>query len=314
MESKKFLVTGGAGFLGTHLVEKLLENGNQVICMDNEFRGSFENLKNHSQDLTLVRGDITNAEDWPKNTGKINGVFHFGAINGTKYFYSIPEQVLEVNVQGTINALEFVRTHDIEYLSFASSPEVYGIPDVFPTPESAPLIVPDLENPRWSYGGSKIIGEIFCANYAKKYGFSCSILRYNNAYGPRDESGHVIPDLIQKLLKNEEFAVEGTGQETRSFCYVKDCIDATLLIKEKQSTPIDIFNVGNDVETKIIDLIKLLKKVSDKKINPIFKKKEFAGTSRRLPDITKLRKLGYSPKVSLEDGLKLTYQWHLANS
>jgi len=311
VEVNTYLVTGGAGFLGCHLVERLLSEGHTVYCLDNEFRGTFNNFKNlSSKNLVLKKGDVRKEDDWPYEIEKIDGMFHLAAINGTKYFYSIPEVVLDVNVKGTINALEFLRKKDIKYFSFAGSPESYGIPNVFPTPESASLVVPDLDNPRWSYGGSKIIGEIFCANYARKYGFQCSILRYNNAYGPRDESGHVIPDLINKILKNEELEVEGTGNETRSFCFVADSIDATLLIKEKQNSQIDVFNVGIDVETKISDLIKLLGKISNKKISPKFKPKSQAGTPRRIPDITKLRKLGFEPKVALEQGLKLTYEWY----
>ena len=311
MRPGTYLVTGGAGFLGSHLVERLLKDGHKVICMDNQFRGSFENLKQiSSQNLVLHSGDVRKENDWPLGMENIDGLFHLAAINGTKYFYSIPDVVLDVNVKGTLNALEFLRKKDIKYFLFAGSPESYGIPEVFPTPESAKLVIPDLDNPRWSYGGSKTIGEIFSVNYSKKYGFKCSVIRYNNAYGPRDETGHVIPDLIKKILKNEELMVEGTGKETRSFCFVADSIDATLLIAEKQSLNIDIFNVGIDVETKISDLLVHLERITDKKIKPTFKPKEKAGTLRRLPDITKIRNLGFEPKVSLEEGLKITYDWY----
>lgn len=309
-----FLVTGGAGFLGSHLVERLLHDNN-VICFDNEFRGSFANLaKLKSDNLQIIRGDINNLQDWNQIKGNIDGIFHLAAINGTRFFYEIPDKVLDVNVKGTINALEFLRKNDIKYFCFAGSPESYGIPEIFPTPESHYLTVPDLENPRWSYGASKIIGEIFCANYSRKYGFKCSILRYHNAYGPRDVSSHVIPDLITKILKNEKFTVQGTGEETRSFCYIDDTIDATLLVKNNQKLSMDVFNIGMDNETKIIELIKLLEKISGKKLNPIFEPLKNPGTPRRIPDITKLKKLGFKPKFSLEKGLELTFQWHATNS
>jgi len=309
---KTYLVTGGAGFLGSHLVERLLSEGKKVICFDNEFRGTFQNLSHvKSKELIIHKGDVRKPEEWPKNYGKIDGIFHLAAINGTHYFYSIPEEVLEVNVKGIINALEFARKNDIDYFSFASSPEAYGIPDKFPTPETTKLTVPDLDNPRWSYGSSKIIGEVFCINYARKFGFKCSILRYHNTYGPRDYSGHVIPDLIRKIITKERIVVEGNGNETRSFCFINDAIAATLLIQEKQRSDFDVFNVGIDVETKITDLIKNLEEIFDKKIQPIFKPKERPGTQRRMPDITKIKKIGYKSKTCLKTGLKITVNWHL---
>lgn len=312
--NQTYFVTGGAGFLGSHLVDRLLLQGHKVICLDNEFRGLFNNIEHSSsKNLKIIKGDIRNIEDWPNDTDEVDGLFHLAAINGTKYFYSIPETVLDVNVKGISNALDFVRKNDIEYFSFASTPEAYGIPNIFPTPENTSLQVPDIYNPRWSYGASKIIGEIFCANYAKKYGFKCSILRYHNSYGPKDSSGHVIPDLFEKILNKKELVVEGNGDETRSFCYVDDSIDATLLIKEKQSSQLDVFNVGIDVETKIKDLVNMLAKISNYKITPVFKIKDKPGTTRRIPDITKLKKLGYSPKITLEKGLTLTYDWYLNN-
>lgn len=307
---KTYLVTGGAGFIGSHLVKKLLSLNHKVICMDNEFRGSFKNLDVKSKNLQIKRGDVRKLSDWPKPTKKIDGVFHLAAINGTKNFYKIPDVVLDVNVKGTINAVEYVQKYKIPYLSFASSSETYGIPQIFPTSESTMLTVPNLDNPRWSYGASKIIGEVYCVNYAKQFNFKCSIIRYNNVYGPKDEMGHVIPDLISKIIKNQKFIVEGTGNETRSFCFIDDAIDATLLILEKQKSKIDIFNVGVDIETKISFLIKHLEKISQKKIKPIYKIKPNSGTKRRKPNIKKIKKVGFTPTINLKQGLEITYDWY----
>ncbi len=313
MKQKTFLVTGGAGFIGSHLVERLSSQGNKVICMDNYFRGSIKNISKLSKNVIIKKGDVRKMSDWPKCKGQIDGIFHLAAINGTPNFYKIPEIVLDVNVKGTINALEYTIKNKIKYFAFASSSETYGIPNQFPTPETIPLIVPDVNNPRWSYGGSKIIGEIYCSNFARKYGFKCSILRYNNLYGPRDENGHVIPDLIKKIKSKKKFIVEGTGKETRSFCYIDDAIDATILIKNKQKQQIDTYNVGTNRETKISSLVILLKKLSGKNVKTNFKVKKMAGTSRRLPDIKKLEKMGFKPKISLEKGLELVYN-HIMSS
>ncbi len=304
--SKTFLVTGGAGFLGSHLVERLLSEGNRVICFDNEFRGSFKNLDHHAN-LTIHNGDVRRPEEWPDVS--VDGLFHLAAINGTRHFYSIPEQVLDVNVQGTINALDFVRKRDVKYFAFASTPEAYGIPKEFPTPEDADLVIPDVRNPRWSYGASKIIGEVYCANYAKKYDFGCSVLRYNNAYGPRDFEGHVIPDLIRKMLHGSTVMVEGDGDETRSFCYIDDAINGTMLVMEKQTEGFDTFNIGVETETKISELVKKLEKIMNVKIDAKYVKKDMPGTLRRLPDIAKIKNIGYSPRMTLDEGLKKTVAW-----
>jgi nucleoside-diphosphate-sugar epimerase len=305
-----FLVTGGAGFLGSHLVERLLSEGNKVICFDNEFRGTFQNLSHiESKDLIIHKGDVRKPEDWPSQFGDIDGLFHLAAINGTHYFYSIPEEVLDVNVKGTINALEFVRKKDIKYFSFASTPEAYGIPKEFPTPEDADLVIPDVNNPRWSYSASKIIGEVYSVNYSKKYNFKCSVLRYNNAYGPRDFEGHVIPDLIRKILHESVVKVEGIGDETRSFCYIDDAVNGTLLIMKKQKSNFDIFNIGIDEETKISELVEKLSKILDIDVKVNYIKKNMPGSSRRLPDIQKIKNLGYEPKISLDEGLSKTVKW-----
>lgn len=306
MKKQTFLVTGGAGFIGSHLVERLANEGHKVICMDNYFRGSKKNLLK-SRNIILKKGDVRKLSEWPKYKGKIDGIFHLAAINGTPNFYEIPEVVLDVNVKGTINALEYSIKNKIKYFAFASSSETYGIPKKFPTPENIPLVIQDVSNPRWSYGGSKIIGEVYCANFARKYGFRCSILRYNNIYGPRDEKGHVIPDLIKKMKSKKKFSVEGNGKETRSFCYIDDAIDATIMIKNKQKEKFNTFNIGTNIETKISDLVKLIIQISGKKREPFFKEKANAGTSRRLPDISKIRKMGFKPKTSLEEGLKTVY-------
>ena len=315
--SQTFLITGGCGFLGSHLVRYLLKNNFNVVCFDNEFRGKKENLEHYidSERLTIIFGDVRNKQDWnllPKI--KYDGIFHFAAINGTQNFYDIPEVVLDVNVLGTINALEYVKKHNIPYFAFASTPEAYGIPSVFPTPETEQLTVPDIDNPRWSYGASKIIGEVYCSNIAKKYGFKCSIIRFNNVYGPNDHSGHVIPDMIKKIISNKKFEVQGSGEETRSFCYVTDAIDGIMLIKEKQTKQIDIFNLGTNVETKIKDLILKIAKISNSDIIPQFIPKEKPGTFRRLPNIKKICMLGYVPKISLDEGLKRTFLWHIEQS
>ena len=304
----KILVTGGAGFIGSNLIKSLLSDSNEIIVFDNEFRGSFSSLPDGK--VKQIKGDITKFDDWDALPKDIDTIFHLGAINGTKFFYEIPDKVLDVNIRGVQNLLEFSRKIDVQSMLFASSSEVYGYPKIFPTPESEDLSIPNPYNPRFSYSGSKIIGEILCINYAIKYNFKHTIVRYHNIYGPNMGHEHVMPQFIKKLVDNEEFTVEGDGTETRSFCFVDDAISATLLAHKDNLHKERIFNIGTNFESSILDLINLLSKISGKSITPKFHLKENAGTNRRIPDISKVKSVGYTPKISLEEGLKITYDWY----
>ena len=303
----KILITGGAGFIGYNLVNSM-KKSHEVVVFDNEFRGSFDKFTDEK--IKFVKGDITKLSDWENIPSEIDSIFHLGAINGTKFFYEIPEKVLDVNVKGVQNLIEFCRKRDVKDILFSSSSEVYGYPQVFPTPETENLSIPNPYNPRFSYSASKIIGELLCINFARKYGFKHTIVRYHNIYGPNMGHEHVMPQFIRKLTKNEEFLVEGDGTETRSFCFIDDAIAGTLLVHDDNSNGERIFNIGNDAESSILDLINLLSEVSGKNINPKFKLKENAGTKRRKPDISKAKSVGYIPKIALRDGLKITYDWY----
>lgn len=304
----RILVTGGAGFIGSKLVDQLINEGNEIVVFDNEFRGSFKNLENN--EITRITGDITKKEDWMKIPNNIESIYHLGAINGTRFFYEIPEKVLDVNVKGVMNCLEFIREKDVKEILFASSSEVYGFPKVFPTSEIENMVIPDPNNPRFSYSGSKIIGELLCINYAKKYGFRHTVVRYHNIYGPNMGHEHVIPEFIRKLVKKEVFNVEGDGTESRSFCYIDDAVKGTILVNNDKKSSDRIFNIGNPKETSINELISLLSKISGIEIKPNYKQREQPGTKRRQPDIQRASNLGYSPKISLEEGLKMTYTWY----
>ena len=142
-------------------------------------------------------------------------------------FYEIPDAVLDVNLRGVLNVAQACAVEDVRRLVFSSSSEVYGIPSEFPTPESAPLVVPDPTNPRWSYGASKIAGELVVTHTARRHGFESVILRYHNVYGPAMGWDHVVPQFISRLIRDEEFTVQGDGSQRRAFCYVDDAVAPT---------------------------------------------------------------------------------------
>ena len=306
----KILVTGGAGFLGSNLVKELIKKENEIIIFDNGFRQEFNNIQGIENSVSLIKGDISKKEDWDKIPKDIDVAYHLAAINGTKFFYEIPQKVLEINIQGTFNFVKWLRDSQVKRIFFTSSSEAYGFPKVFPTPETEELSIPDPTNPRFSYSSSKILGEIITINFAKELGIDYSIGRIHNAYGPQMGFEHVMPEFIKRCVLNEPFTVQGDGTESRCFCYVTDIVNAILTITEKNEGRNEIFNIGNPHETTINELISILGEIQGKKIIPEYKDFNKPGTKRRVPDITKLKKIGYLPAVTLEEGLKKTYEWY----
>jgi len=306
----KILVTGGTGFVGSNLILELLNKKNEIISFDNNSRNSFSNDLLLDNNVHLIEGDLTNPDDLKKIPNDIDIVYHLAAINGTKYFYDIPEKVLQVNLKATLNLMEWISSTDTKRIFFSSSSEVYGFPTIFPTPESSILSVPDSTNPRFSYSSSKITGEIIIINFARSLGIDYTIARLHNAYGPKMGFEHVIPEFIRKAVNEEKFLVNGGGTESRSFCYISDIVKEIELITSGSNGKNEIFNIGNSVETTINQLISELEKIHGKKISPVYTKFDNPGTKRRVPDLSKIKKLGYLPKISLHDGLEKTYQWY----
>jgi nucleoside-diphosphate-sugar epimerase len=306
----KILVTGGTGFVGSNLILQLLDKKNEIISFDNYSRNSFSNELLLKNNVNLIEGDITNQNDLKKIPKDIDIIYHLAAVNGTKYFYEMPERVLQVNLKGTLNIMEWIQSTNAKRIFFTSSSEVYGFPSVFPTPENSILSIPDPTNPRFSYSASKITGEIIVINFAKSIGIEYTIARLHNAYGPKMGFEHVIPEFIRKAVKEEKFLVNGDGTESRSFCYISDIVEEIKLITNISYGKNEIFNIGNPVETTINQLISELEKIHGSEILPVYTKFKNPGTKRRVPDISKIKKLGYTPKISLQEGLEKTYQWY----
>tara|TARA_Y100001970_G_scaffold199595_1_gene242775 strand:+ start:10207 stop:11172 length:966 start_codon:yes stop_codon:yes gene_type:complete len=313
------LVTGGTGFLGSNLVSRLITENHQVTVFDNNFRGSFENL-NKNQNLKLINGDIRNIDQIAKSLENIDVVFHLAFINGTKYFYQNPSLVMEVGIKGMINLLDSIKKFDVKKIILASSSEVYQNPKDIPTKENVECIIPDVQNPRYSYGGSKMINELLLLHHENTKLIDKIIFRPHNIYGPKMGWEHVIPELIKKIyvasnnLKNKSCAIEiqGSGRETRSFCFIDDAIDSLLILKDKGKDN-EIYNIGNDYEISILKLINLIKEylkieLSIKNIN-LTK----GSAIRRCPDLKKIKNLGFSNKVNIEEGLKKTIDWYIKN-
>jgi nucleoside-diphosphate-sugar epimerase len=304
----KVLVTGGRGFIGSRLVVDLLVEGVDVRVLDDGSRGGAE----LPAEVEAVEDDVRDAEAVQAACRGVDAVVHLAAVQGTGNFYEIPDAVLDINLRGVLNVAQGCVGEGVQRLVFSSSSEVYGIPSEFPTPESAPLVVPDPTNPRWSYAASKIAGELVVTHSARRHGFECVILRYHNVYGPAMGWDHVIPQFISRLIRDEEFTVQGDGSQRRAFCYLDDAIAPTRAALTVEAAANGIFNVGNPAEEHSInDLIAVLERVTGRTIHPRYVPFEQAGTDRRVPDVSRAeRALGLRPRVTLEEGLRRTYDWY----
>jgi nucleoside-diphosphate-sugar epimerase len=321
MTARRILVTGGSGFIGSGLVKVLVGAGNQVRVLDNNSRGNPGRLKDVANDIELIAGDVRDADAVARAAEGMDEVHHLAFVNGTEFFYKAPELVLDVGVRGMINVIDACRRHGIGTLLLASSSEVYQTPPRIPTDESAPLTVPDPLNPRYSYGAGKLISEIMAINFGRKFFQRVLIFRPHNAYGPDMGFEHVIPQFalrLDALAKAQpagrlRFEMQGTGEETRSFCFIDDLIAGVMVMREK-GEHLGIYHVGTMEEVTIAELARRVARAAGREIEPIAGPPAAGGTPRRCPDISKLARLSYKPRVALDEGLKPTLDWYWRNA
>lgn len=316
----RILVTGGSGFIGSGLVKALVKAGHRVRVLDDNSRGSPRRLAEVASDIEFLGGDIRDGAVVDKAAKGIDEVHHLAFVNGTEFFYSQPDLVLDVGVRGIVNVIDACRKSAIGTLILASSSEVYQTPAKIPTDESAPLVIPDPLNPRYSYGGGKLISELMAINFGRKYFERALIFRPHNVYGPDMGWEHVIPQLALRLdaaAKAQgsgtlQFKIQGTGNETRSFCFIDDLVAGVMVMREK-GAHLGIYHIGTTEEVTIADLARRIAAVRGREIEPVAGALMAGGTSRRCPDISKLAGLGYKPRVTLSEGLKPTLDWYWRN-
>ncbi len=305
MKKKTFLVTGGTGFIGSNICKHLISKNYNVKIYDNNSRGSISKIKNFKKKVKFIKGDIRNQRVLNKALKNTDAVIHLAYVNGTKYFYSKPVLILDIAVKGILNIIEACKKNHVKELYLASSSEVYQTPNKIPTDEHEPLKIPDIFNPRYSYGGGKILTELMGIHYGKKYFKKLIIFRPHNVYGPNMGNEHVVPEFINrfKSIKGKNFKIQGTGNEIRSFIYIDDFINAFNIILNR-GKHLNIYNIGTAEKIKIKDLAYKLSKILKKKI--IIKKSSLAkgGTKVRVPDINKIKRIGFKPKFNLEKGLR----------
>ena len=314
MKKKTYLITGGTGFIGSAIIKKLVQSKVNVICFDSNIRGNFSKLGIAKNKVKIELGDIRDLKRLIKISKKVDCIIHLAFLNGTEYFYSKPELVLDIGVKGMINVLEACKKNNIKELILASSSEVYQIPKKIPTNENVIMKIPDVFNPRYSYAAGKIISEVLAINNSKIFK-KLIIFRPHNVYGPDMGFEHVIPQIIlrmQKLKKKSgkiNFKIQGSGKETRSFNHINDFVDGFFRILRK-GNHLNIYNIGTQEEIKISDLTRLIAKNLNYKIKIIKTSVSKGSTTRRCPDISKLKKLGYSPKIKIKKGIKEVIEWY----
>lgn len=316
--SKRAIITGGAGFVGAYLVKRLVHKGWSVGVVDTMIRGDQSRFASVADDVELIAADVRNEEAMTAAFNGADTVFHLAAINGTENFYKQPELVLDVGIRGALAAVNGCRTAGVPDLIVASSAEVYQMPSIVPTPEDIQLMLPNSINPRFSYGGAKIISELIAMNYAQDHFRKMQIFRPHNVYGPDMGWKHVLPQFLVRAADAMEkssvastpFPIQGDGSETRAFCYVDDIVDGILTMYENGDHR-EIYHIGNDEEISIRQLVEIVGETLGGSLDIEPGGAAEGATSRRCPDISKMRAIGFEPKVGLSEGVKKTADWYM---
>lgn len=315
-----YLVTGGSGFIGAALVKSLLARNRRVRVLDNFSRGTIERLEDVRQQVELVEGDIRDLADVRRAVRGVKVVCHLAYVNGTRYFYEKPAHVLDVAVKGMVNILDASIEAGVKEFILASSSEVYQTPPAYPTDESVALSVPDPLNPRYSYGGGKIICELMAINYGRTNFDRVMVFRPHNVFGPNMGWEHVVPQFVSRLTAAKRthgdeaipFQIQGNGRESRAFIYIDDFTDGLMRVIES-GEHLNIYNIGTTEEIQMGELAHKVASCLDMKIEVVPGPAAAGGTSRRCPNIGKIKALGFEPKIPFDEGLANTVKWYAAH-
>ena len=301
------VITGGSGFVGSYLCEKLINDGHEIIVVDNLLTGSTENINHlmHNENFSFIEHDVQNHIEIEN---KVDYVLHFASAASPKAYTEHPVNTLKAGSVGTINTLGLAKKHDAEYL-LASTSEVYGDPLISPqTEEYWGNVNPNGD--RSMYDEAKRFAEAAVATYSRSYDLKTKIVRIFNTYGPRMQlnDGRVVTNFIVQALKNENITIYGDGSQTRSFSYVEDTVAG--IISLMNSSEYDVFNIGNPNEMTVGQLAEKIVELTDSTSEIKYLELPNDDPKQRKPDITKAKtKLNWEPKVNLEDGLTKTIKW-----
>jgi nucleoside-diphosphate-sugar epimerase len=305
--SLKIVVTGGAGFIGSHLCTRLLDEGHSVLCLDNLITGSERNiapLRNHAN-FRYVRHDVTQPFEF-----EADAIFHLASPASPVGYMTHPIETILVNSQGTYQMLEQAHKQNAMFL-ISSTSEAYGDPLVHPQTEDYWGNVNPV-GPRACYDESKRLGETLTMEYYRQYQLNTRIVRIFNTYGPNSQihDGRMIPNFITQALQNEPLTIYGDGTITRSICYVSDLVDGLMRAMFKPHTAGEVFNLGNTEEHTVLEFAHTIIRLCEATSEILNEPNRVDDPERRRPDITKAQKmLGWQPKISMEAGLRRTIEW-----
>lgn len=302
-----FLVTGGAGFIGSHIVDTLVKNGDKVKIIDDFSSGRRENLEALLNKIELIEGDIRDKALVNSAMRDVDYILHQAALRSVPKSFGDPELYNDVNINGTLNILNAAKQAKVKRVVFASSSSIYGERDIFPEKEN---LLPLLISP---YALTKLAGEYYCRIFSEVYGLETVSLRYFNVFGPRqnleNQYAVVIPKFITCMLRDENPPVHGDGQQTRDFTYVENIVQANMKSATSPTIKCEVFNIACGKAYSILDIVNQINRILKKSIEPKFTPPRPGDVKDTLADISKARKLiGFDPKVDFEQGLKKTIE------
>ena len=301
-EKYHWLLTGGAGFIGHHIVKELVRQGQQVTVLDNLSGGKLENLESVKEQITFVKGDICDFDTLLKVCKGVDYVLHLAALISVAKSMRKPQETAKINVQGTVNVLEAARRQcSVKRVVFSSSAAVYGTRPELPYKETTPV---DCQSP---YAWSKQAGAELCQLYTKAYGLETVVLRYFNVFGPGQDPNStyaaVIAKFMQLAAENKPLSIDWDGLQSRDFVSVKDVVQANLLAAMK-GVPGEIYNVASGHTYTLLELADTIEKISGRKLERVSRPKRPGDVHESSADITKITALGYKPSITLEEGLR----------
>lgn len=314
---QRVLVTGGAGFIGSHLCDRLIADGYFVIALDNLLTGSKENVKHllENPNFKFIEADTTNSLLENEELTSLDYIFHLASAASPVDFKNYSEEILLANSVGTLNVLKLAKKTGAKLLD-ASTSEAYGDPLEHPQKETYYGNV-NTFGVRSCYDESKRFGETATYVYLKKYDIDARIIRIFNTYGPRmqKDDGRVVSNFILNALNDKPLLIDGDGSQTRSFCYVSDLVEGILKVMFTEGTKGEIYNLGNPGEFTVKELAELVNKLTEKDSEMVFSEKfRENDPMKRRPDISKVKEAtGWEPKVSLEEGLTKTIEFYQNN-